>query len=213
MASFSSNQLALLLSLIVAFMNALGTILGIYLIDHVGRRELALSSSLYGVNLSLIILAVAFFLEPYSSMNGLYGWIAVVDLALYIAYFSPNMDRQLGNIYRGLCGGMSATVNWISNLIVAQSFLSVAEAIGIGPTFLILAALAVATFAFVAILIPETKGLTFEEVENILKEGAWGRGRDVPENLSGSEECVEGVAPPNEETIAAEDNASANVGP
>ncbi|KAK4432227.1 V-type proton ATPase subunit E2 [Sesamum alatum] len=81
--------------------------------------------------------------------------------------------------YRGLCGGMSATMNWISNLIVAQSFLSVAEVVSTGPTFLILAAVVVAAFAFLAILVPETKGLTFEKVEYIWKERAWGRGRDT----------------------------------
>ena len=70
---------------------------------------------------------------------------------------------------------MSATVNWISNLIVAQSFLSVAEAVGTGPTFLILACVAVAAFMFVIVLLPETQGLTFEEVENIWKARARGR--------------------------------------
>ncbi|KAK4434791.1 Inositol transporter 1 [Sesamum alatum] len=147
-----------MLSLIVAFMNSLSRILGIYLIDHVGRRKLALSS-LSGVTLSLIILVVAFILEPYSSMNRLYGWIEVVGLALYIAFFAPSIGPVSWTInseiypeaYRGLCGGMSATVNWISNLIVAQSFLSVAKAVGIGPTFLILVAVAVVAFAFVAI--------------------------------------------------------------
>ena len=44
MAGFNSNELALLLSLVVAGMNAVGTILGIYLIDHAGRKMLALSS-------------------------------------------------------------------------------------------------------------------------------------------------------------------------
>ncbi|KAF2322168.1 hypothetical protein GH714_008127 [Hevea brasiliensis] len=44
MAGFSSNQIALLLSLIIAAMNAAGSILGIYLIDHFGRKKLALSS-------------------------------------------------------------------------------------------------------------------------------------------------------------------------
>ncbi|CAI8608089.1 unnamed protein product [Vicia faba] len=43
MAGFNSNQLALLLSLIVAGMKATGTTIGIYLIDHSGRRKLALS--------------------------------------------------------------------------------------------------------------------------------------------------------------------------
>ncbi|KAK4483386.1 hypothetical protein RD792_010572 [Penstemon davidsonii] len=179
MAGFNSNQLALLLSLIVAFMNALGTILGIYLIDHFGRKKLALSS-LFGVTLSLIILAMAFLLEPSSSANGVYGWIAVLGLALYISFFAPGMGPVPWTVnseiypeaYRGVCGGMSATVNWVSNLIVAQSFLSVAEAVGVGSTFLILAGVAIVAIVFVVVFLPETKGLTFEEVEQIWKEKA-----------------------------------------
>lgn len=183
MAGFNSNQLALLLSLIVAAMNALGTVLGIYLIDHFGRRKLALSS-LCGVTISLIVLAVAFFLQSMDPVNGFYGWIAVVGLALYIAFFSPGMgpvpwtfnSEIYPEAYRGLCGGMSATVNWISNLIVAQSFLSLAEAVGTGQTFLILAGVAIVAFIFVVLFVPETKGLSFEEVEKIWKERA--RGHD-----------------------------------
>ncbi|KAL6532116.1 Integrin alpha chain-like protein (Alpha-int1) [Orobanche gracilis] len=189
MAGFSSNQSAILISLIVAFMNAIGTILGIYLIDHVGRRKLALGS-LCGVIISLIVLAVAFILAPSGSANGVYnqyGWIAVVGLGLYIAFFAPGMGPVPWTVnseiypgaYRGVCGGMSATVNWISNLIVAQSFLSVVEGVGIGPTFLIFAGVAVIAFVFVAILVPETKGLRVEEVERIWKERASGRGGAV----------------------------------
>lgn len=77
--------------------------------------------------------------------------------------------------YRGICGGMSATVNWVSNLIVAQTFLSLAEVAGTGPTFLILAGIAVLAVLFVVMYVPETQGLTFEEVERIWKERAWGR--------------------------------------
>uniref|UniRef100_A0A5B7B2L1 Putative inositol transporter 1 n=2 Tax=Davidia involucrata TaxID=16924 RepID=A0A5B7B2L1_DAVIN len=183
MAGFSSNQLAILLSLIVAAMNAIGTVLGIYLIDHFGRRKLALSS-LSGVIVSLVLLSAAFFLESSGSSNGLYGWLAVLGLAMYIACFAPGMGPVPWTVnseiypesYRGICGGMSATVNWISNLIVAQSFLSVAEALGTGATFLILAGVAVVAFVFVAVFVPETKGLTFEEVEKIWKERAWGSG-------------------------------------
>ncbi|RDY03900.1 Inositol transporter 1 [Mucuna pruriens] len=179
MAGFHSNELALLLSLIVAGMNAAGTILGIYLIDHAGRRKLALFS-LGGVIASLIILALSFINQ--SSGNGLYGWLAVCGLALYIAFFSPGMGPVPWTVnsevypeeYRGICGGMSATVNWVSNLIVAQSFLSVAAAIGTGPTFLIIAVIAVLAFMFVLVYVPETKGLTFDEVELLWKERAWG---------------------------------------
>ncbi|CAL1404673.1 unnamed protein product [Linum trigynum] len=183
MAGFSSNQLALLLSLVVAAMNAAGTILGIYLIDHFGRKKLALSS-LSGVIVSLIILSGAFYGQSASPSNSLFGWLAVIGLALYIAFFSPGMGPVPWTVnseiypsqYRGLCGGMSATINWISNLIVAQSFLSIAEVAGAATTFLILAGIAVAAVVFVAAYVPETKGLTFAEVERIWKERAWGSG-------------------------------------
>ncbi|KAK2641813.1 hypothetical protein Ddye_023576 [Dipteronia dyeriana] len=181
MAGFHSNQLALLISLAVAATNAAGSIVGIYCIDHFGRKKLALSS-LSGVIVSLLILAGAFFGQSYGSSNSLYGLLAVIGLALYIAFFSPGMGPVPWTVnseiypeqYRGVCGGMSATVNWISNLIVSQTFLSVADAVGTGTTFLIFTGIAVAAFVFVAIFVPETKGLTFQEVEQIWKKRAWG---------------------------------------
>ncbi|XP_042484790.1 inositol transporter 1-like isoform X2 [Macadamia integrifolia] len=194
MAGFKSNQLALLLSLIVAGMNALGTIVGIYLIDRCGRRLLALSS-LTGVIVSLGILSGAFFLQSsglalglceslYGSCETGYGWLAILGLALYIASFSPGMGPVPWTVnseiypeaYRGICGGMSATVNWVSNLIVAQTFLSLAGAVGTAGTFLILGGIAVAAFLFVLIFVPETKGLSFEQVERMFKEKARGSG-------------------------------------
>lgn len=186
MAGFHSNQLALLLSLIVAAMNAGGTVLGIYLIDHAGRKKLALSS-LGGVIVSLIILAVAFINESPDSAQDVYGWLAIVGLAMYIAFFAPGMGPVPWTInseiypeeYRGICGGMAATVCWVSNLIVAQTFLSVADAVGTGQTFLILGVIAVLAFLFVALYVPETKGLTFDEVELIWKERAWGKNSDT----------------------------------
>ncbi|KAK7270047.1 hypothetical protein RIF29_22922 [Crotalaria pallida] len=184
MAGFRSNELALLLSLIVAGMNAAGTILGIFLIDHAGRKKLTLYS-LGGVIASLIILSLSFLNQ--SSTDNLYGWLAVLGLALYIAFFSPGMGTVPWTVnseiypeeYRGICGGMSATVNWVSNLIVAQSFLSIAGAAGTGPTFMILAGIAVLAFVFVAFYVPETKGMSFDEVELLWKQRAWGKNPDT----------------------------------
>ncbi|CAL9134543.1 unnamed protein product [Musa textilis] len=202
MAGFTSNQLALLLSLIIAGMNAAGTIVGIFLIDRCGRRRLTLSS-LCGVIISLLILSGAFFLQSSELNSSLcevqtlhgtcgksLGWIAVLGLALYIAFFSPGMgpvpwavnSEIYPEAYRGVCGGMSATVNWVSNLIVSQTFLSVVTIIGTGGTFLIIAGVAMVAFIFVALFVPETKGLSFEEVERLWKERAWG-GEDARRGL------------------------------
>ncbi|KAL8143893.1 hypothetical protein V2J09_016925 [Rumex salicifolius] len=195
MAGFSSNQLALLISLVVAAMNAAGTVLGIYLIDHSGRRKLALTS-LSGVFVSLLILSASFYLQSAGYTSAFYAWLAVVGLALYIASFSPGMGPVPWTVnseiypeaYRGKCSGMSATVNWISNLIVSQTFLSLADAVGTGTTFLMIAGVAVLAFVFVAFFVPETKGLTFGEVERMWKERAWGVSGENADCLLGDEE-------------------------
>jgi SP family myo-inositol transporter-like MFS transporter 13 len=106
-----------------------------------------------------------------------YGWLALVGLALYIIFFSPGMGTVPwivnSEIYplrhRGVCGGAAATANWVSNLAVAQSFLSLTEAIGTSWTFLIFGGLSVAALAFVLVCVPETKGLPIEEVEKMLE--------------------------------------------
>ncbi|XP_057849584.1 inositol transporter 1 isoform X1 [Cryptomeria japonica] len=252
LAGFASNQIALLLSLIVAAMNAIGTILGIFLIDRCGRRLLALTS-LFGVFVSLAILSGAFYLtsvdvptvdihqtlkagyacpaildfsqplwncngclnagcgfctasgnqmlpgtcfisnstsEQYCSLNSgnwyseicpsTYGWFAVLGLVLYIAFFSPGMGPVPWTInseiypskYRSMCGGIAATACWVSNLIVSESFLSLVDAVGTSKTFLIFAAIVMAAFIFVLAFVPETKGLSFEEVEKMWQKKA-----------------------------------------
>jgi SP family myo-inositol transporter-like MFS transporter 13 len=106
-----------------------------------------------------------------------YGWLALLGLALYIIFFSPGMGTVPWIVnseiyplrYRGVCGGAAATANWVSNLAVAQSFLSLTEAIGTSWTFLIFGALSVAALAFVLVCVPETKGLPIEEVEKMLE--------------------------------------------
>ena len=64
---------------------------------------------------------------------------------------------------------MASTSNWVSNLIVAQSFLSLTQAIGTAWTFMIFGFITVAAIIFVIIFVPETKGLPMEDVEKMLE--------------------------------------------
>lgn len=120
-----------------------------------------------------------------------YGWVALVGLALYIVFFSPGMGTVPWIVnseiyplrYRGKCGGAAATANWVANLAVAQSFLSLTEAIGAAWTFLIFGGLSVAALVFVLVCVPETKGLPIEEVEKMLENREirikfWAKRRD-----------------------------------
>ncbi|MED6110708.1 hypothetical protein PIB30_045346 [Stylosanthes scabra] len=80
--------------------------------------------------------------------------------------------------YRGLCGGMSATMNWVCSVIMSISFLSVVDAIGLGGSFMILFGVSVLAIVFVIMYMPETKGLTFEEVSNIWMGRAYGKDKN-----------------------------------
>ncbi|XP_043701300.1 probable inositol transporter 2 [Telopea speciosissima] len=269
LAGFASNQTALLLSLITAGLNALGSIVSIYFVDKTGRKKL-LVISLTGVMVSLALLAATFHETTAQSpqvsrqdtahFSGLtcpdfqstsagwdcmkclkasspscgfcasltdklnpgaclitnstvknmcqgeqrlwytrgcpsrYGWIALIGLALYIIAFSPGMGSVPWIVnseiyplrFRGVCGGIAATANWISNLIVAQSFLSLTQAIGTAWTFLIFGVVSVVGVFFVLVCVPETKGLPIEEVEKMLDRRAlhirfWRKGSDDTE--------------------------------
>ncbi|KAL8152457.1 hypothetical protein V2J09_010217 [Rumex salicifolius] len=106
-----------------------------------------------------------------------FGYYALLGLALYIIFFSPGMGTVPWIVnseiyplrYRGVCGGIAATGNWVSNLVVAQSFLSLTKAIGTSWTFLVYGVISVLALLFVLICVPETKGLPIEEIEKMLE--------------------------------------------
>ncbi|OAE23706.1 hypothetical protein AXG93_2253s1170 [Marchantia polymorpha subsp. ruderalis] len=121
-----------------------------------------------------------------------YGWLALAGLVLYIMAFSPGMGPVPWTVnseiypleFRGFCGGVAATANWISNFIVAQTFLSLVQYMGQPLTFLLIAFITVLAIMFVAIAVPETKNLTFNEVKSLWERtvdtdgllGNWYRG-------------------------------------
>uniref|UniRef100_A0A0C9RNF3 TSA: Wollemia nobilis Ref_Wollemi_Transcript_8484_2248 transcribed RNA sequence n=1 Tax=Wollemia nobilis TaxID=56998 RepID=A0A0C9RNF3_9CONI len=107
-----------------------------------------------------------------------FGWLAVVGLALYIIFYSPGMgtvpwvtNSEIYPLqYRGVCGGIAATSNWISNLIVSQTFLTMTQNIGTSNAFLVFGVISVLALVFVWFIVPETKGLSLEDVEQMLHD-------------------------------------------
>lgn len=254
LAGFSSNTVALLLSLITSGLNAIGSIASIFLIDKAGRKKLVIFS-LSGCILALGMLAAVFHVASdqapmvsraattsqfadymcpdYASATSSWdctkclaakpecgfcasranqmlpgaciianattkricrednsrpwftrgcpsnnGYLAIIGLSLYIIFFSPGMGTVPWIVnseiyplkYRGICGGIAATACWISNLVVAQSFLTLVNAIGTSMTFMLFGIIAIAGLLFAIVFVPETKGLSFEEVEVMLQE-------------------------------------------
>ncbi|GMI91423.1 inositol transporter 4 [Hibiscus trionum] len=107
------------------------------------------------------------------------GFVAIILLGLYIISFSPGMGTAPWIVnseiyplrYRGFGGGLAAMSNWISNLIISETFLTLTKALGTAGTFLLFAGFCVIGFLCIYVFVPETKGLPFEEVEKMLETG------------------------------------------
>ncbi|KAK3001771.1 hypothetical protein RJ639_021536 [Escallonia herrerae] len=108
-----------------------------------------------------------------------FGMFAVFLLALYIISYSPGMGTVPWIVnseiyplrYRGIGGGIAAVSNWVSNLIVSETFLTLTEVLGSSGTFLLFAGFSFIGLVAIYFLVPETKGLQFEEVEKMLEKG------------------------------------------
>ncbi len=179
-AGISSAAGAILATAGIGLVNVIMTVVSMKLIDRVGRRPLLLTG-IAGMALCLGILGLAF---RVMSANANLAWVAVVTLMAYVAFFAislgPIFWLLIAEIYplkiRGLAEGTAAGTNWIFNLLVSITFLTLVELLGAGWTFWLYAGLAVASWFFSYYLVPETKGKTLEEIEQLWQS----RQRAVP---------------------------------
>ncbi|GAV59893.1 Sugar_tr domain-containing protein [Cephalotus follicularis] len=108
-----------------------------------------------------------------------FGFLAIILLGLYIISYSPGMGTVPWIVnseiyplrYRGIGGGIAAVSNWVSNLIVSETFLTLTKALGSAGTFLLFAGFSLIGLIAIYLVVPETKGLQFEEVEKMLETG------------------------------------------
>jgi MFS family permease len=101
------------------------------------------------------------------------GWITVICLAIYIAFFSlswgPVVWVMLSEIFplsiRGIGMGIGSVTNWLANLIVSLTFPKLIEQFGIGTMFIVYGIMGVLAFIFVSMKVEETKGKSLEQIE------------------------------------------------
>lgn len=162
-AGLSSASAAILATAGIGLVNVLMTIVAIRLLDRVGRRPLLLFG-LFGMALSLCLLAAGFMLQPGPAI----GWITAASLSAYVGCFAIGLGPVFWLLISEMfplairARGMSiaTTANWLANLVVALTFLAIVTLLGRPCVFLIYAALAFGALLFAWALVPETKGLS-----------------------------------------------------
>lgn len=164
---FSSNHDALFITIFIGIINFLMTFIAYVFVDKVGRKPLLLIG-LTGMLISLIVLSSVFVLD-FSFAK----YLAVVFCGIYIVSFSMSLG-PIGLLlisevfplkYRGSAMSIAIISNFIFNFITTGLFpISLAKFGGM-ITFLIFALICVISILFVCFIVPETKGLSLEEIE------------------------------------------------
>ncbi len=172
-AGFDSGSTQLLATIGVGVVNVLMTLVGMYLIDRIGRRRL-LFLGFVGTALGLGMIAVG----AATGMQSL-DILAVIGMALYIAAFAASIGPlpwvMMAEIFpshvRGMAMGVTSLTNWGFNFLVVFSFPVLVSTLGLGGVFGIYALVCVAGIAFTYLRIPETSGVSLEEIEKHLFSG------------------------------------------
>lgn len=161
---------ALLSSVGVGVVNLVSTVIGMVLIDRMGRKFLMYICSVgYVVTLGLISIAfytgigsgtmlvpilIFAFIASHAVGQGAVIWV-------FISEIFPNSVRSYGN-------SLGSGTHWVFAALIAATFPYIASTLGGGTTFAIFAFIMVFQFLFVWKMMPETKNKSLEEIEEML---------------------------------------------
>lgn len=139
----------------------------VLLVDRAGRRPLLLGS-IAGMFVSCVALAY-FFAHVQTAPT----WLALASLVGYVCSFSAGLGALpwliMGEIFparvRATASSVATMLNWTCSFVITLVFSSAAAAIGPAKVFLIFALVCACGFAFVFVLLPETRGVPLEQIE------------------------------------------------
>jgi SP family arabinose:H+ symporter-like MFS transporter len=151
----------------VGSMNLAATLLGMSVIDKLGRKTLLLIGSV-GTAACLAGVSAVFFTQSHQSflLWLLVGYIAFFAISqgaviwVYISEIFPTRVRAKGQ-------ALGSSSHWIMNALIAYTFPQLAKSSGAYP-FVLFAVMMAVQFFVVLFLYPETKGLTLEQMQHRL---------------------------------------------
>lgn len=175
-AGFDSNLTAIYATTGIGVVNFIMTIVAVFFTDRIGRKSL-LYFGLTGVMLSLFALGTSF------AFAGVLGsslkWVAVGSLVTYIICFAMSLGPigwiLVSEVFplriRGIAMSVCTVSNFAFNFFVVGSFPVLLHRIGGAWTFWIFGIVSILCIIFVYFFVPETKGISLEEIESNWRRG------------------------------------------
>jgi len=160
---------------VVGLTNVLATFIAIGLVDRWGRKPILYTGfSVMAVGLGLVGTMMHLGIATHGEQI-----FTVAMLLTFIVGFA----MSAGPLIWALCSevqplkgrdfgiGCSTFTNWVANMIVGATFLTLLNGIGNAATFWLYAALNLVFLVITFVLIPETKNVTLEQIERNLMAG------------------------------------------
>ena len=159
---------ALLSSIGIGVTNLIFTLLGIFLIDRLGRKQLMYFGSV-GYILSLSLVAAAFILEWEGMAVPIFLFLFIASHAIgqgaviwvFISEVFPNHLRGSGQSF-------GSSTHWVLAAIIPSLVPFLFTKIGPGPVFAFFAFMMFLQLLFVHFMMPETKGVSLEQLSRKL---------------------------------------------
>lgn len=155
---------ALLSSIGIGFINLIFTLIGVYLIDRLGRRKLMIFGSI-GYIFSLSMVATSFYLNWTGLAVPGFLFLFIASHAIgqgaviwvFISEIFPNHLRASGQSF-------GSSVHWVLAAIIPSMVPILFTSFGVGNVFAFFAFMMVFQLLFVLFMMPETKGISLEDV-------------------------------------------------
>ncbi|CAO3681254.1 unnamed protein product [Rhizopus stolonifer] len=146
----------------VSALNVVITVIGLSLVDRLGRKTLLLISTA-GMTIWTVVMTI--------SMRYNVAALQVVCIMLYVAFFAIGfgmvpfviLAESLPTYAVGSASSACLAINWLCNFIIGLIFPTILNACG-AYAFLIFAGLSFVAFIFIFIFIAETKQKSIEEI-------------------------------------------------
>lgn len=175
-AGFDSNLTAIYATTGIGVVNFVMTIVAVFFTDRLGRKPL-LYFGLTGVMLSLFALGTSFAFADVLGTS--LKWVAVGSLVTYIICFAMSLGPigwiLVSEVFplkiRGVAMSICTVSNFAFNFFVVGSFPVLLHRIGGAWTFWIFGIVSLLCIIFVYFFVPETKGISLEEIESNWRRG------------------------------------------
>jgi MFS transporter, SP family, galactose:H+ symporter len=170
-AGYISNEQSILPAIIVGVSNVLFTIVSIFLLDRIGRRNLYFIG-LSGLVITLISLGFCFHFQ--NELGDLFSVLTIATMILFIGSFAVSFGPLSWLIisevfplkFRGLGMSIGAFVLWSSTALVNYSFLKIVDTLTLAGTFWAFAVMGILSGVWGFYMIPETRGKSLEYIED-----------------------------------------------